>query len=82
MNHITNRVINLAENHKKLFEEFMWFSRLPQREGVKGMREAYLNLLHEGAHYNEIGRYVSTILYVHVLDVELGEAYSTFQGRE
>lgn len=82
MNHVTNRVITLAENHEELFEEFMWHSRLPKQKGVQGMREAYLNILHDGVYYNEIGMYVSSILYLHMLDVEWDVVYSTFQGRE
>lgn len=82
MNHITSRVITLAENHKELFEEFMWHSRQPRREGVKGMREAYFDFLNDGIYGNEIGLYVSSILYLHALDVEWEAVYSTFQGRE
>ena len=82
MNHITNRVITLAENHKELYEEFMWHSRQPKQAGVQGMREAYLNILHDGVYYSEIGMYVSSILYLHALDVEWDEVYSVFQGRE
>lgn len=82
MSHKTHRVITLAENHKELFEAFMWHSHQPKQAGVQGMREAYLNILHDGVYYSEIGMYVSSILYLHALDVEWDEVYSVFQGRE